>query len=72
MHVHNETGEAVELLAQDAAGNCTFRNAARHKVTVPSHVFFASYREPTADELKKPAKPPADDTKADEKKGDAK
>lgn len=63
MHVHKVTGEAVQLLAQDQESVCHFRAAGAtddvEATTLPSHVFFADYREPTADELAKAAAPAA-------------
>jgi len=51
MFVHKETGAEVRLAAQDERGVCHFNDERGAAQTLPSHEFFAAYREPKPAEL---------------------
>jgi hypothetical protein len=46
-----EDGPTVQLLSQDGNHNCTYFVAGEPPVTIPSHEFFAQFREATPDEI---------------------
>lgn len=60
MFIHGKSGRPAFLISQDETGVTYDDGGKRH--CIPSHEFFAAYREATADDLaaaKPPAKPKA-------------